>query len=799
MTKYAVVGEGLPRIDGPEKACGQAKFTVDIKLPGMLYGKILRSPYPHARIINIDTSAAEALPGVKAVMTGKHIDDVHYAFVDTPRYPADERPLAVDKVRYIGDEVAAVAAVSEAVAEEAIGLIKVDYELLPAVFIPEEAIKPTAPVIHENSLEGTSAWEEWGATGKGHDYRSEVDINNASARSAISFGDVEEGFRQADHIREDSFDAAATAHCALEPHAVVASYDPIKGKLDLWLSTMGIFLKRFVLSKALKMPISKVRVRHSYVGGAFGGKIDVFPYEFCAAYLSMMVGRPVKIELDREEVFTTTRQRHPISIKIKTGIKKDGTIVAQDIKVYADNGGYRGSGAIVVFLCHGFSFPVYNIANYRYEGIAVYTNNPIRGPQRGHGAPQIRFAIDSQLDMLARDAGLDLVELMLKNVRHKGDVLPNGDKLNSCGLSDAIRGAAQGVDWSTGRKQLNEDRDTIKDIRNNGGRFKRGVGISLCSMFSGAMYYPFASAAIIKLHDDGSATLFTGSQEIGQGSYTTLSQVAAEELGIGLEDIRVVAGDTEITPIDLGSFLSGGAMITGNAAKLAAADARRQLLEVAAEMLDVGVDELDYKDKQIFIKDSPAQSVSYAKAIQASIFRKNGNPVVGTGSYKGYPETDRYPSLAKGKGLFTSAYGFCAQAVEVEVDTLTGKVKVIRASTFHDCGFPLNKTIVEGQVEGCVSMGMGQALSEEIVLEKGQLFNASFLNYRLPISTDTPETTDGLVDSLEPNGPFGAKEVGEGAVAGMLAAVANAVHDAVGIRIYTTPVTPDKVLSALES
>ncbi len=805
MAEYTVVGKGLPRIDGPEKATGRAVFTVDLKLPGMLHGKILRSPHPHARIISIDSSAAEKLPGVKAVITGKDISAVRYAFVDTPRYPADERPLAVDKVRYIGDEVAAVAAVSEAVAEEALALIKVQYEVLPAAFTPEEAVMPGAPVIHENTLEGTSAWEDWGAAGRAGDYRDEVDINNASARSAISFGDIEEGFRQADHIREDRFETAATAHCALEPHAAVASYDPVNGKLDLWLSTMGIFLKRFVLSKALKLPISKVRVRHSYVGGAFGGKIDVFPYEFCAAYLSMKLGRPVKFELDREEVFTTTRQRHPITVNIKTGVKKDGTIVAQDIKVYADNGGYRGSGAIVVFLCHGFSFPIYKVPNYRYEGIAVYTNNPIRGPQRGHGAPQIRFAIDSQLDLLARDIGLDPVEMMLKNVRHKGDILPNGDRLNSCGLTEAIKGASEGVNWAAGRRQFVSGAGTgikastaAKGSGKDGTRFRRGVGISVCSMFSGAMYYPFASAAMVKLHDDGSATLFTGSQELGQGCYTTLAQVAAEELGIGLEDIRLVAGDTELTPIDLGSFLSGGALVTGNAVKLAAEDARRQLLEVAAEILEVRVEELGYKDKQIYVRENPAKSIPYGRAIQASIFRKNGNPIIGSGSYKGYPETDRYPSLAKGKGLFTSAYGFAAQAVEVEVDTLTGKVRVLRAATFHDCGFPLNKTIVEGQVQGCVSMGMGQALSEEIVLEKGQLFNASFLNYRLPIATDTPETLDDVVESLEPNGPFGAKEVGEGSVAGMLAAVANAVHDAVGVRIYSTPITPEKVLSALE-
>ncbi len=792
MTDYKVVGKGLPRIDGPAKAMGKAIYTVDVNLPGMLYGKILRSPYPHARILNIDTTAAEQLPGVKFIMTGKDVGDVRYAFVDTPRYPADEHPLAIDKVCYIGDEVAAVAAVSETVAEKALSLIKVEYEILPGVFTVEEAMKPDAPLIHEELLEGTSAWEDWGVAQKKQQREAEINVNNMSGHSAISFGDVEQGFKDSDYVREDKFELKATAHCQMEPHAAVASYDPVEDKLHMWLSTQGIFLKRFLLSKTFKMPIGKIRIHHTFVGGAFGGKIDLFPYEFCAAYMSMKLGQPVKIELEREEVFMATRQRHPMVIKVKTGIKKDGTILAQDIKVIADNGGYRGSGPIVVFLCHGFSFPIYNVPNYRYEGFSIYTNSGIRGPQRGHGAPQIRFSIDSHLDLIARDLGMDSVDIMLKNIRHQGDLLPNGDRLNSCGLKECLEGAAKSIDWENKRMQFKAQPQE--------GRYKTGVGISLCAMFSGAMYYPFASAAIVKMHDDGTATLFTGAQDIGQGSYTTLSQVLAEELGIGLEDVHLVAGDTELCPIDIGSFLSGTALVTGSAVKLAAADAKRQLLECAVEVLGVDdIGELETQDKRIFVKDDPEKSISFTQAIQTSVFKKGGNPIIGTGSYKGYSETDRYPSLAKCKGLFTGAYGFAAHAAEVEVDILTGKVKLLKAVTYHDCGFSLNKTIVEGQVHGCVSMGAGQAISEEIVLEKGQLFNASFLNYQIPISLETPESVDQLVATYEPTGPFGAKEVGEGALAGILGAIGNAVHDAIGVRVYSLPITPEKVLRALKN
>lgn len=789
MNNYRHIGRQVPRIDGPEKATGKAIFTVDVELPDMVYGKLLRSPHPHARIKKIDASEALATPGVLYVLTGEEVSHVRYAFVDTPRYPADDQPLALKKVRYVGDEVAAVVAETERLAEEALEKIKVEYEVLPAVYTSAQALAPGAPIIHEEKYtSGNTAWEKWGVQSKWllEGNGEENPSSNISAETKVKIGDVEAGFAQADFIREDTFSCKATAHCAMEPHAAVASFDPYTQKLDVYLSTMGIFYKRFILSQVLGMPLNQIRVKHSYVGGAFGGKIDVFSYEFCAAYLSRKLGRPVKFELSREEVFTTTRQRHPIDITIKTGIKKDGTIVAQDIKVIADNGGYRGSGPIVSYLCHGFSFPVYKVDNYRYQAIATYTNNPVRGPQRGHGAPQVRFAIDSQLDMLAREAGLDITDVMLKNVRKKGDILPNGDKLESCGLTEGIIGAKESLGWADKRGRA---------LGSN--QKKRGVGISLGAMFSGAMYYPFASAAVVKIHDDGSCTLFTGTQEMGQGAFTALAQVAAEVLDLDMDQVSVIGGDTELCPIDIGSYLSGGALVTGNAVKLAAEDAKKQILFWAGQKLGMDPGRLILKDKIVKVIDS-CQEIPVSAVTNYAVLKNSGQTIEGKGSYKGYPETDRYPSLATGKGLFTGAYGFAAQGVEVEVDILTGQVKLLTSSTHHDCGYPLNDTIVQGQLEGNASMGQGQALSEDIILEEGLMLNPNFLDYKLPLASETPKCAHQHISTIEPRGPFGAKEVGEGAVAGILAAVANAIEDAVGVRITSTPITPQKVLAALQ-
>ena len=784
MREYSVVGEGLPRVDTIAKATGQAKFAEDIFLPAMLWGKILRSPHPHARILNIDTSQAEKLPGVKAIITGQDVAGIRYAFVDTPRYPADEYPLAVDKVRYIGNGVAAVAAVDEATAEDALDLIEVEYEVLPAVFAPEEAMKAEAPVLHDEDYAGTSVWEEW--IGPAHPRKGvESMYNNVAAETHVEIGDVEEGFSQSDYIREDRFETQVTTHCAMEPHVAVAHYEST-GKLNVWLSGQSIFYKRYMLAKALGVPVSQVRVHKTYVGGAFGGKIDLFPYEFCAAFLSRQTGRPVKISLTREEVMVATRLNHPMIMELKTGVKHDGTIIAQQTKVIDDTGGYRGSGPVVVFLAHAFNVPIYRVPNIKYDGYAIYTNNPVKGPQRAHGAPQIRFAMDSQLDMIAEELGLDPVEMMLKNARHQGDVLPNGDVLESCGLSQCIQRVAKESDWESKRR------------RPGTGRVRRGVGISACSMFSGAPFYPFASAAAVKLHDDGGVTLFTGTSELGQGAETTMAQIAAEELGVSLDDIRVVSGDTETTPIDLGNFLSGGALVTGNAVKMAAAEARKQLFEVASDMIDAAPSELVAKDGRIYIDGRPERGVSFAEAARASVLQNDGNPVMGRGYFKPLPDTNRYPSLAKAKGRLTPAYGYAAHVAEVDVDIRTGGVKVVNLTAYHDCGFPLNPLIVEGQIDGNVSMGIGQALTEEVLLQEGQVFNPSLLSYLMPTSLEVPRMIRGHVVTNEPTGPFGAKEVGEGAIAGVLAAVANAVYDAIGVRITHLPITSEKILDALE-
>ncbi len=792
MEEYEIIGKPLPRIDGFEKATGQAKFTVDVSLPGMLHGKFLRSPYPHARILSIDAEKAKKLQGVKAVITRDDLAGIRYAFVDTPRYPADETPLAVDKVRYIGDEVVAVAAIDLDTAEEAIRLIEVEYEPLPSVFDPEEAMKPGAPDIHEPfEQESKSEWEDWGVRRDKRtlDWR---DAKNLSGRTTVAFGDVEKGFSQSDYVREDRFDTKATAHCALEPHAALAHFDS-SGKLNMYLSSMGIFYKRFILAKLLGLPISQVRILKTYVGGAFGGKMDLFPHEFCAAFLSRMTAKPVLFELDREEVFTCTRQRHPTIIQIKTGVKKDGTILAQKVKFVVDNGAYRGSGSIVIYLGHAFSIPVYSVPNYHYEGFSVYTNNPIRGPQRAHGSPQIRFAVDSQIDMIAEELGLDPLEIMLKNARKKDDILPNGDVLKSCGLSECLEKAAQVSDWKTWR----ENRKKRTQERQSPSRYKKGMGISACAMFSGAPFYPFASSAVVKLHDNGSVTLFTGATEMGQGSDTTLAQVAAQELGLQLEDIHVVSGDTELCPIDHGQFLSATAFVTGNAVRLAALDARSQLCKLAVEILGVDESKLETRGKRFHVRGSPDKSISYSELIQLSIQRNNGDPIIGRGSIKAVQGAEFYPSLAKAKGRLTDAYGFAVQVAEVEVDTQTGRTKVNKTVTFHDCGFPLNRSIVEGQVHGNVSMGLGQTLWEEVVLEGGQIQNPSFLNYRATLATETPNMVSEMVETIDPGGPFGAKEVGEGSISGVLAAIANAIYDATGVRFTQLPITPVKVLEAL--
>lgn len=754
MKHYRILGKRVEPVDGPVKVTGGARYTADIVLPGMLYGKILRSPFAHARILNIDTTRAKGLPGVRAVLTAKEIGRVPYGFMIPFGYPDDECLLAVDKVRFIGDEVAAVAAVDEETALEALDLIRVDYEELPAVFDPDRAMRADAPLIHEEG--------------------------NINARTSVLLGDPDQGFKESDEIFFDRFEIGATIHGAMEPHAAVVSYGP-DGSLDVWAGSMGVFSKRWEFAKTLGIPESRVRVHKTYVGGAFGGKIHAYRFEILAGLLSMRMSRPVKIVLDREEVFTSTWQGFPIIVELKTGVKRDGTLWAQDFRLIADSGGYRGCGPLCTFLCYQWHCSVYRIPHLKYEGFSVYTNHPVRGPLRGFGHPQIRFAIDSQLDRIAGKLGIDPVEIRLTNVRRVGEVLPNGDVLLSSGLEECIQKAASAAGW--------------KQKRGKGGN--RGIGISVGSCLSAAAVYPFGSAAEVRANEDGKVTLLTGAAEIGTGTETMLAQIVAEELSVSLKDVHVLSGDTDRAPMDIGQFLGATAYTTGKAVAQAAREARDKLRDAAAGVLEANVQDLEISDGRIFVKGSLQRGLTFSEAVFAAMAGGFG-PILGKGYSKVMEGTDCYPDVRTGKGRYSPAYGYSAVVAEVEVDTESGEVKILGLTSPHDCGFAINPLGVEGQVEGQLSMGVGQAF-EEVQWEKGKILNPSFLGYPLPTSLDLPEMKAILVEAPDPGGAYGAKEAGEATIAGVSAAIAGAIYDAVGVRIRKLPITPEEILKGMEA
>ncbi|MBI2934978.1 MAG: molybdopterin-dependent oxidoreductase [Chloroflexi bacterium] len=747
----AVVGKRLPRLEGALKATGQAQFTDDLFLPRMLYGKILRSPLPHARILNVDTRRALGLPGVKAVITGKDTSGRKYGVYARS---ADQSPLALDKVRYVGDEVAAVAAIDQETAEEALGLINVDYEELPAVFDAEEAIRPGAPAIHDVE-------------------------RNTGGTTTVNVGDVERGFGESDYIRQDRFSTGWQAHCQVEPHTVVAQSDA-SGNVMVWTPNMSPFTKRHVLAQLLELPDSKVRVCKAYVGGAFGGKAEVFSLDYCASLLALKTGRPVKITYTREEVFANTRLRHPMIIEIKTGVKRDGTLVARDCTVISDTGAYSSTGIMAVYLCCDSLIKTYRVPNVRYEGISVYTNKSVCGAMRGHGTIQMRFADESQLDMIAHDLGLDPVDIRLKNARQAGDILPNGSRVTSCALTDCIRQAAARSGW----------KDKFGKLPPN-----RGIGIACSTGRTFINVNPVShSAALIKFNDDGKVTLLTGAVENGQGTETMLAQIAAEELGIPLEDVIVVAGDTELTPVDVGSFLMAETFITGNAVKLAAADAKHQLFEVTAPKLGATASGLAVENRRIFVKEQPERGMYYADAVRRSTVK--GIPIIGKGYFSAKTE---YLNVLTGEGKSSPTYSFCAQVSEIEVDPKTGQVKVLRSVLADDCGVAINPMDVEGQAEGCLATAQGMALSEEVMWENGRMLNPSFLDYGIPRASEMPRMETIIVESHDPDGPFGAKDAGEPPAHVGPACIANAFYNATGVRITETPMTPEKVVKALDA
>jgi 4-hydroxybenzoyl-CoA reductase subunit alpha len=759
---HRIVSHGVTRYDGPDKVTGRAKYTADIKLSGMIYGKILGSPVAHGIIKKIDVSKARALPGVLAVITGKDVTDNYYG-VSPARY--DEQILAKERVRYVGDEVAAVAAVDERTAEEAITLIEVEYEELPAVFDPESALAPGAPVIHPEK---------------------ERYAGNVNTKVEWDFGDVDRAFAEAHHVRKQRFVGNRTYQSPIEPHAAIARWEPHGNKLTLWSSTQVPHYLHQMVSRTLEIPMGDIRVIRPAVGGGFGVKAETTPLELCAAIFSQMTGRPVKMEYSRQEMYLHFRGRHKQYMDLEIAVDADGKITGVKSDILLDGGAYTSFGVITAYYAGSMVPTLYKIENYRYNGIRVYTNLPASGAFRGHGVPHPRFAFESLLDMIAEDVGIDPIEIRKRNAMEPNYRTVNALDISSCEFMATLEAAEKKSGWGERKGKMPPG---------------RGIGVGCGGFVSGAGYpiyrsdFPHSNA-VIRVHEDGTGvSLHIAAAEIGQGSDTVLTQIAAEELGIPYREVWLVDCDTVLSPLDLGSYSSRVTLMAGNAVKMAAANVRKQVLEAAGEWLGCDPGGLVAELGHIFIKEYPEKAMDWAEAARMA-FSRNG-PVVGTGHYR--PPRDLGGGF-KGSTVGTSpAYSFSTAVCEVTVDRETGYVTVDRFTDYSDAGTVINPVTFHGQVEGSIIMGVGEGLLEDtVVTDNGVLRNPNLHDYLIPTIADVPEIFTGVVESYEPRGPFGAKEIGEGSMLPAVGALANAIYDACGARITELPITPEKVLKAIK-
>jgi len=794
-----VIGVPRRRVDARAKVTGQTRFADDIFLPRMAHCKLLRSPHPHARIRKIDASRAASHPGVYLVLTGKDVP-IQYGILPVSQ---DEQALCVDRVRHVGDPVAAVIAREELTAFEALDLIDVDYEILTTISDPEEALVTPEPRIHEYGEEG-----------------------NIHKLVALEFGNVEEGFADADEIFEDIFFFQGNTHLPIEQHASVAIKDP-EGKLTIWSSTQTPHYVHRALAKVLEMPAAHIRVIATPNGGGFGGKSDPFNHEIVVAKAALMLDRPVKICLTREEVFYCHRGRHPVLMKFKTGVKKDGAITGMHLQTLIDGGAYGSYGVASTFYAGALQTTTYHIPRYRYQGCRTFTNKPPCGPKRGHGTPQPRFGQEVQLDKIAERLKIDPADLRLRIVESSNAVTANFFRLGTVNLAECIRRVVKVSDWKDKFRRLPEG---------------RGVGLACSAYLTGAglpIYWNKMphSGVQLKFDRSGGVSIFCGATEIGQGSDDVLAGIVAEVLGIDTFDIRLFTGDTDLGPVDLGSYSSRVTLMAGNAAlqaaergkviiaeatdlgpvdlgsyssrvTLMAGNAALQaaergkviIAEAIAEKLEVPKERLCFADKRVFDSAAPEKGVTFQEAVCLAEARSG---TIGTvGSYT----PPKSPALYRGGGVGPSpTYSYSAAVVEVQVNPVTGWVTVPKIWIAHDVGRALNPTLVRGQVEGSVYMGLGEALMEEQEFRRlpKKLSHAlvhkfpSILEYKSPTSLDMPEVFTELIEEPDPRGPFGAKEVGQGPLLPIMPAVANAVYDAVGVRIDEIPVTPEKIMKAL--
>lgn len=755
MEKFTAVGKRIPHIDALDKVKGSAIYTKDIKLKGMLYGKILRSPLPHAKILNIDVSKAEKLAGVKAVIT--HKDSPQVKFSVAPIW-ADKLPLESEKVRYIGDELAAVAAVDEDTALEAIDLIQVDFEELPGLFDPAEAMKKGAPAIHDTAE------------------------NNISKTIGMECGNVEEGFARADLILEDTFSTQAQSHSPLETHCCIARYEPNE-QLTVWINSQAPHPLRQRIAQAMGIDASKIHVNTPHVGGGFGCKIDLEPSQVISILLSKKTGKPVRISHTRQEQFISTRMRHPAVHELKFGVKQDGEIVAKQARVIMDNGAYNSHGPAVLAYNNVMFSTLYRVENIKYEGCLVYTNKNWGGACRGYGDPQVTFAQESMMDMIAERLNMDPIDLRLKNANNPNEITANKVRITSCGLKECLTLAKEASKWA-------EKKGT--------GSKCRGLGIASMiysgggSIGSGFNY----SGATIQINPDGTINLLVGATDIGQGSNTILTQMAAEVLAVDPEEIRLTASDTDTTLPCMGTFGSRVTFCAGNAVFQAANEVKKMLLEEASEMFEANIEDLELKEKKVFVVGSPKISVSLSE-LASRVHYKKKKTLIGHGYYNGPEVTEDFDPLTY-VGYPSPSMVFATHIAEVEVDPATGKVDVINFVAAHDLGRAINPLLAEGQIEGGVAQGIGWALTEDIKFEDGKIINPNFHDYKMLTIKDMPPVTPILVETIDPNGPFGAKGIGECAMVSTAPAIVNAIYDAVGIRIKDLPATPEKIFDGLK-
>ena len=750
--KFSVVGRRVQRVEGFDKVTGDSKFIADIYLPGMLVGKVLRSPFAHARIRHIDTSKAERLSGVRAVVTAE----------DTIKRPwgaffADQYILSVGKTRYVGEEVAAVAAIDPDIAEEAVDLIEVDWEPMAGVFDAEEAIKDGAPLVHDDKP------------------------NNIAMTMDIERGNIAQAFAESDIIIEDTFQSMPQWHCAIETIGSVAEYAP-NGKYTIYMNTQTLFNARYRIATALGVPETDVRIIQSAVGGGFGGKSCDDNNALVAAVLARKARKPVKLINTREEEFLAgCRPRVFMKIAVKLGFKKDGRIRAKHIKVIADNGAYSAKAPAITGVAAMRHDTCYKYSDVKTEALLVYTNKIPTGAFRGFGNPSAEWAVEQAIDIGAHELGIDPIEIARINAAETGYVSPHGNRVTSCELKQCLDMAEKMVDWQS--KRADKAPDT-------------GLGLACTVHVSGKRHFGDydGSSATIKLNEDGKALILSGEGECGQGVHTAMCQIAAEELGVRVEDVEISRADTDLTTFCLGAFASRLTYVSGNAVKNAATNVKRQLLEQAADMLEANPEDLIADDGRIFVKGAEGKSVTVADVARARLFRHNGAPIVGSGSFDAdsvLPDSTRF-------GNESGAYNYGVQAAHVHVDRQTGQVKVLKFVIASDCGTVIYPIGAEGQVEGGLAQGIGYALTEGLQFDEGRPVNPNFSDYRIPSMRDMPPLEHAFADSYEPTGPFGAKGLGELNMDPTAAVISNAIFDAVGVRIKTLPITPEKILNALK-